>query len=144
VGSEAAEDHGVDRAEPGTRKHPNHGFGDHRHVVHDGVARSDAQAQQAAGEPRDLVEELAVGDAALLPCDGAVVHERHLVGPSPDDVAVEGVEASVQDAVAEPSVDRCIRVIQNAGPWVDPVDGLGRVAPEALGILEALPMGLRV
>src|SRR5207247_2858779 len=53
-------------------------------------------------------------------------------------------EAGVECAVSEPAVQRLVRVIEDARRGPDPVDCLGRLAPETFWVLEALPVGLRV
>ena len=62
VGGEAAEHHGVRRAEPGAGQHRDDRLGDHRQVDRDPVAGPDAELGQRVRRLADLVLELGVGD----------------------------------------------------------------------------------
>ena len=78
LGAEAAEDHRVRRADPGTGQERDHQLRDQRHVHRDDVARSHAQPLEHVGELRDLALEV------LVPQDAAVARlalpdERRLV-----------------------------------------------------------------
>ncbi len=75
---EAAEHHRVDRADPRAREHPEHRLGDHRHVDQHAVAALDAERQQRAREPRDLVLELRIAVGAQRARHRAVVDQRGL------------------------------------------------------------------
>ena len=61
VGGEAAEDHGVDRAQARAREHRDHGLGHHRHVDDHAVALVDSLTPEHAGAEGDRVAELEVG-----------------------------------------------------------------------------------
>ena len=90
VGRETAEDDGVGRPDARAGEHRDGQLGDHRHVDGDPVALLHAEGAEGVGEPADLVEEVRVGEGALvarlaLPVVGDLVAEA--VG----DVAVETV-----------------------------------------------------
>ena len=59
-------------------------------------------------------------------------------------VAVERVVAGVEGAVGIPAVERRPVGVEHTGGLVDPVHQPGLLAPEALGVLDAAPVGLRV
>ena len=106
VRREAAEDDRVDRAEPRAGEHRHDGLGDHRHVDDDAVAVVDAEVAQRAGEPGDLVAQLAVGEDLHGVRDRAVVDQRGLVRAPAVGVTVERVVARVELTAGEPAVER--------------------------------------
>ncbi len=66
LGRETTEHHRVDRADPGTRQHGDHGFGNHRHIDGHHVAAMHILAAQGVGELADLLVQLAKGDIARV------------------------------------------------------------------------------
>src|SRR5262249_56569056 len=58
--------------------------------------------------------------------------------------AAQAVKPCSPAPAAEPSVERRVRGIQNAGRRLVPVNLLRSLAPEALGIVKAPPESLRV
>ena len=134
AGGEAAEDHRVDGTDAGAGEHGDGGLGDHGHVDDDPVALGHPQAGEDAGEAADQVLELGVTDLALRLGDGAVVDDGDLVAAAGLDVAVDGVIAGIQHAAGEPAVEGGPGVIQDLVPGLVPVDGLGGLGPETLGI----------
>ena len=67
-------------AEPRAREHRDHRLRDHRHVDDDPVAALDALRGERAGEARDRVAQLAVGERRRRAGDRGVVDQRELVG----------------------------------------------------------------
>ena len=81
LGGEAAEDHAVDRADPGTGQHGDRQFRHQRHVDRNHVALADAQLLQHVGEPADLGVQHLVGQHAgvarlAFPDQGRLVPPR--------------------------------------------------------------------
>ena len=110
LGGETAEHHRVDGADARAGEHGEQRLGDHRHVDDDAVALADAEIDERRGKRRDLVLQLAIGDAPLRMRDRAVVIDRRLVAAAGGDMAVDGVEAGVQRRVGEPAaVDAGLR-----------------------------------
>src|SRR6185437_3951178 len=142
---EASEDHRMNRSKPGTGEHRHRRFGHHRHVDQDPVALDDAESLERAGEPRHLVAQLAIAEAADLTGGGAVIDERRLVAAPALDVPVERIPAGVELAAAEPEVKRRFAVVEHLVPALLPIDRLCRLSPEALGISEraAMRLGIR-
>ena len=66
LGAEAAEDHRVRRADPGTGQHRDDQLGDHRHVDRDDVALLHPQALEDVGELADLAEQVLIAEHAAL------------------------------------------------------------------------------
>ncbi len=133
---EAAEHDGMDGAQPRAGEHRHHRFRHHRHVDEDAVAFPDTGRRERAGKKRHLVAQLAIGEGRFRVGDGAVVDERRLLGAAALDMAVEGIPAGVHAPAAEPAVKRRIGGVEHLVPTALPVDRLGRVAPESLGIGE--------
>jgi hypothetical protein len=102
----------------------------------------DTLARERAREARDLVAQLPVREDRLRVRDRRVVDQRGLVGAAALDMAVERVRARVHPAAREPAVERRARVVEHALPWLHPVEQLGRVTPERLGLLERTAIDL--
>ena len=135
---EPAEDDRVDGAEPGAGEHRHDRLGHHRHVDHDPVALLDPQRGERAGEGGDLVEQLGVGEGGDRVRDGAVVDQGRLVATPVAHVAVEGVEAGVERAAPEPSVEGRVGVVEHAGRLGDPLDRLRGIPPEGVRVGDRL------
>ncbi len=102
VGREAAEDHRMDRADPGAGQHGVGRLGDHRQVDGDPVALLDAVRLQHIGHAADLGVGLGVGDLAAVGRIVALPDDRDVVG-AVRQVAVEAVGRDVQHPVGEPA-----------------------------------------
>ena len=140
LGGEAAEDHRVDRADAGAGEHGDHGLGDHRHVDGHYVAAVHVLPAQGVGELADLLVELAVGDFLVVGGIVAFPDDRHLVAAF-GEVTVEAVVRHVEGAVGEP-LDVHVMVVEGGLldllERLDPVDPLGLLAPEAVGVDDGL------
>jgi hypothetical protein len=86
VRGKPAEDDRMDRAYAGAGQHREGRFGHHRHVDQDAIALDDAEARQHAGETRDLVAQLAVGEMPDLSRDRAVPNQRDPLAPTRRDI----------------------------------------------------------
>ena len=133
---EAAEDHGMDGAEPCAGEHRIGRLGDHRHVDRDPVALADAAVAHDVRHAADLVVQLAIGDMLRFGRVVALPDDRHLVAARRK-VPVDAVIGDVGRAVLEPA-DRDLawsesRVL-DPGIGLEPVDPLALLAPEALGV----------
>ena len=145
VAGEPAEDDRMHGADAGARQHGDHRLGHHGHIDDDPVALADSQAGEAAGEPGDDIAEFPVGIGPdRVAGDRAVVDEGRLIGPAAVHVTVERVVARVEDSAREPAVERRIGVVEDLVPLLHPVDVLGHLAPEAVGVAEGSGMGLFV
>ena len=138
-GREAAEHHRVNGADARTGQHGHRGFRDHRHVDGDAVALVDTQRHQCIGHARHLFAQLAIADAAAFslgivgfPDDGGALG----VGVGP---AVEAVPAGVDHTIFEPlDLHRVPAPVAHGGGRLVPIEPPDLVAPEAIGIGEAL------
>ena len=130
LGGETAEHHRMDRADARAGEHGEQRLGDHRHVDDDAVALADAEIDERRGERRDLVLQLAIGDAPLRMGDRAVVIDRRLIAAAGGDMAVDGVEAGVQRRVGKPAAVDAGFGVEDRLRRADPVDPLGRLGPE--------------
>ena len=138
VGREAGEHHRMDRADPRAGQHRVGGFRNHRQIDRDAVALLDVAGAQDVGHLADFVVQLAIGDVlrlgriVALPDDGGLV--AALV-----EMAVDAVPGDVEHAVLEP-FDRDIAGreggVLDLGEGLDPVDALGLLGPEAVGVLD--------
>jgi len=140
---EAAEHHGVDRADAGASLHGHHRLDRHRQIDEHAVAFLHAQLLQAVGKAADAVIELLVGDLCHLAVvgledDGRLVRLRF-------EMAVEAVVGNIDLAVLEPGVEGGIRFIQHLGELLVPDQVVaGNLAPEPLVVLLALGVKLPV
>ncbi len=135
VGREAAEDDGMDGADPGAGEHRHGRLGDHRHVDCDAVAALDAELLQDVGEDADVVMEFAIGDVARLARVVAFPDDGRLVAAG-GQMAVEAIGGDVEGPVLVP-LDRDVRSeagVLDPGEGLDPVDPFRLLAPEAVGI----------
>ena len=119
-------------------EHRDHCLGNHRHVYDHAVASARAEPAQHACEPRDLIEELPVGQLPAGTSDRAVVDQGGLVAPAVVHMPVQGVEAGVQRAVGEPAVKWWVGLVQHDRRLAVPVDSARCRAPETLRVGEAL------
>ncbi|EZP38063.1 hypothetical protein BW36_01361 [Micrococcus luteus] len=141
---EAAEDHGVHRAEPRARQHRDVGLRDHRQIHEDAVSLADAARGQGAGQTGHRVRELGVRVAGDLAGHRGVVDQRDGVPAARLDVPVQAVVGGVQLAVREPAVQGRGGVVEGARGRDGPVDGARRVEPEPLGVAEGAGVGVGV
>ncbi len=132
--AEAAEDDGVNRAEPGAGQHGDGRLGDHRHVDEHAIALPDVIALQDVGEAADLAVQLRVGDRARL-ARLAFPDDRRLVLGRSAQMPVEAVLRDVELAADEPFRERRLPLERLLG-LLPPVEILGQVAPEFLGLLD--------
>src|SRR5208283_1504452 len=96
----------------------------------DAVALLHAQVTERAGEARDLVPQLSVGDGRDGIRDRAVINDRPLLTAAGLHMAVDGVIAGVENAALEPPGEGRIRIVQHLVPALEPSDLLGHFAPE--------------
>ncbi len=133
---ETTEHHRVNRADPGTGQHGDHGFGDHRHIDRHHVAAVHILAAQGVGEFADLLVQFAVGDVAAFGRVIALPNDCDLIAAL-GQMTVEAVVGDVQGAVGEPlDVDMVIVEgrLFDRGERLDPVETLGLLAPEAVRV----------
>ena len=95
LGREAAEHHGMDGTDPSAGEHRHNGFGDHRHVEDDTVALAHALGRDHAGDERDLIAQLAIGEGLLGVGERRVVDQRRLLGAATVDMPVERIVAGI-------------------------------------------------
>ncbi|MCY1359523.1 hypothetical protein D9M69_460990 [compost metagenome] len=137
---EAAEHHRVNRADPGTGQHGDHGFGDHRHIDSHHVAAVHILATQGVGELAHLLVQFAVSDVAAFGRVIALPDDRDLIAAL-GQMTVQAVVGNVQGAVGEPfDVDMVIveGSLLHRGERLDPVEALGLLAPEAIRVDDGL------
>ncbi|TNC93694.1 MAG: Acetyl-CoA synthetase [Stygiobacter sp.] len=123
------------RAQTGAGQHGDHRFRDHGHVDENAITLAHAQTAQQAGELGHLILQLGIGDGTNGVGDRAVIDDGGLSAATIFDVAIDGVVAGVDLATGEPAIERLARIIQNLVPGLVPVNILGGISPESLGIL---------
>ena len=133
---EAAEHDGMNGADARASQHAEHGFRHHRHIEDHDVALSDAEVAQHGAEQLHLRQHPAVSESLLGVSDRGIVDQRRLVVAG-GDVAVERVVAGVDDAAGKPAAVEALRLVEHLFRFFDPVDGIGRLAPETFRV--ALP-----
>ena len=117
IGREAAEDDGMDGADPRAGEHRIGRLGDHRHVDRHAVAPLDAARLQHVGEAADVRVQLAIGDLLVLGRVVALPEDRDLVGAVLQ-MPVDAVGRDVERAVLEP-FDGDVRIFVSwcSSPW---------------------------
>src|SRR5205085_8227901 len=136
VGGEAAEDHGVRRAEAGTREHGDRELRDHAHVDSDRRALADAELLEPVGEPDDVSLEVGERDRPPLVLRFALPVVGDLVAVSGLDVPVDAVEADVELAPEIPLRVGLLPLVE-LGERLEPGEPL-----PALGLPELLPVAV--
>ena len=134
LGGEAAEHHRMHCADPGAGQHRHHGFRHHRHIEDDAVALGDAEILHHGGERLHFVQHLGIGQFGDAAGQRQIVDQRHLVGASVRDMAVERVVAGVDHSAGEPAAIQAHAGIEHLLRGLDPVDFAGRLTPEPCGI----------
>ncbi len=134
VGGEPPEDHRVRRADPGAGQHRDNRLEDHRHVDRDPVALAHTEVGQRVRRLADLVLELGVRHGA-----GVVLRLTHPVDSDPvtqpvGHVPVHAVVRRVEAAPHEPLRERRVVPVEHAVPLLVPVEALGLLGPERLGV----------
>ena len=138
VGREAGEYHRMNGADPRAGQHGVGGLRDHRQIDGDAVALHDIAGAQDVGHLADFVVQLPIGDVLRFGRVVALPDDRGLVAAG-FQMPVDAVPGNVEDAVLEP-FDRDIAGreggILDLVERLDPVDPLGLVGPEAIGIAD--------
>ena len=140
---EAAEDEVVRRADPRAGQHRDDDLGDHRQEDPDHVALLDPAVLQRVGELLDVAVQVGVGDVALLALLAAPV-EGDAVAVAGLDVAVDAVVGDVELAAHEPLGERRVGPVEHLVPLLGPVERVGLLGPEGLGILLGLLVDLGI
>ena len=89
-----------------------------------------------ARQLRHLIAQRAIGEALLAVGDGRIVDQRRLLGAAALDVAIERVVAGVELGAGEPAIERRVRRVEHLVPAPGPIDRLGLLGPEPLGIAQ--------
>ena len=126
-------------------KHREDGFGHHGHIDDDSIAGVDAEVNEHAGRPLDLVLEIGIGVCLLFTRCRTVVDQRVLVGAPALDVTVDSVVAGVEAPALVPAIERRIARIEHLFCGLIPVDPRSSFAPEFLRVFEgrSAPVGQR-
>src|SRR4030095_4283726 len=110
----------------------------------DPVALLDPECDEHAGDTRDLVAQLRVGERLHGARYGAVVDECGLLAPAAIHVEVEAVVAGIERPADEPAVEGRARVVEDPVPALFPVDRLCCGGPEAVAVAEGSRVNLLV
>ena len=135
LGREAAEDEGVDGADPGDREGDDHGLRDHRQVDDHPVALHDPERGEGVRRAGHLALQLGVVDAAAVPWLPLEV-ERDPRAVAGGDVAIDAVDRDVEPPAGEPlgAGNGCLAAVTRPGrrPGVVGVPRLRPVQPPRL------------
>ena len=143
-GGETAEDHRVHGPQAGAGEHGDERLGDHRHVDEHPVPFGHALGRQGARKTGHFVAQLEVSEGLEGLGHGAVVDQGRLPAAAFVHMQVERVVAGVELAAGEPAVERLARVVQHLVPFLGPVALFGDLAPEAVGVLDRLGVGILI
>ena len=129
-GGEAAEDHGVDRADPGAGQQRDDGLGNHGQVHGHPVALGHAEGLERVRGLLHLLGQLRVGVGAGV-AGLALEVDGHPVPVAGLDVPVQGVVGRVDLAADEPLRERRVGPVQRLGEVLGPAQQLaGLLRPE--------------
>ena len=131
--AEAGVHHAVDGADAGAGQHADGPLRRQGHVDDHPVPLAHAQGFQPVGEPVHLLRQPGVG-VDLLGAVLAQPDERRLVAPLGGQVPVQRVVGDVGLAAHEPA-EVGILPLENLVPPAEPVQLIGRLGPEPLGVL---------
>ena len=140
VRGEAAEHHGVDRADAGAGEHRHRSLGNHRQVDRDPVALLDAERAQRVRQPADPVVELSIGHPLALVRVVAFPDDRRLVAVR-GEVSIEAVGRDVQLPVLEPADVEVADIeahVLHARVGTYPVHAPSHARPEPLRVADGL------
>ena len=133
VGREAAEHHGVRRADAGAGQHGDGRLGDHRQVDRHGVALAHPEVGQGVGGALHLLVQVGVGDVSSVALGLADEVDGDPVTAPCLDVAVDGVDTGVELTVGEPLRERRVAPVERLGEGCAPREVRpGLVGPEPL------------
>ena len=130
----AAEDHGMNRAEPRAGQHGKRGLRHHRHVDDHAVAAPHAKLGQGARQFRGSCEHLLVGEGFQPPGHRTVPDKGRLVSSPGSHTAVQRIEARVELPTREPLTIGAQGWVEDLVPWLGPGDALRLFGPPALGV----------
>ena len=119
VGGEAAEHHGVDRADPGAGQQRDHGLRNHGQVDGHPVALGHAEGLEGVRGLLHLLGQLGVGVGAGVP-GFALEVDGHPVPEAVLDVAVQRVVGGVDLPADEPLRERRVGPVQRLGEVLGP------------------------
>ena len=149
LGGEAAEDHGVDRADPGAGQQGDDGLGNHGQVDGHAVALGHAQGLEGVRGLLHFLGQLRVGVGAGV-AGLALEVDGHPVPVAGLDVPVQGVVGGIDLAADEPLGERRVGPVQRLGEVLGPAQQLaGLLRPEGgtvgvgLGVLGGRDHGVR-
>jgi len=136
--AETREDHRMDRADPGAGQHCYGEFRNHRQIQGNAVPFLDAETQQHSGKTVDLAEQGRIAQHPgfaifTFPVDG------HLAASPGVNVPINTLITGVQRSSHKPAPVG-FPPLQHAVPRFDPVQLSGLLVPEALRILDGIPM----
>ena len=137
-----AEHHRMHRADARAGQHRKHRFRHQRHIEDDAVALGDAEIGHHGGERLHLLEHLGIGEFRDRVGERRIVDQRHLIGASVRDMAVERVVAGVDHPSGEPAAIRAHRGIEYLFGRLDPVDLARRLGPESFRVAQRAGMDL--
>ena len=144
VRREPAEHDRMHRADPGAGEHRDRRLRHHRHIDQHAVAGLDPEPGQHPGDTRRPVAHLAIGEMLDRAGDRAVPDQRDPLAASRRDMAVERVPAGVEARAGKPAVKRRIAVVEHPVPAPLPIDRLGGLGPEFLGLFQRAAIGLGI
>ena len=133
---EPSKDNRMRGADAGAGQHGDGQLGDHRQVDVDPIALRHTEVLEDVGQPRDLVEQLRIGDGARV-TGLALPVVRDLVAASGHHVTVEAVVGGVELAAHEP-------LRKGQVPLADAVPTLVPVQCEGLAFPKFQPVVIRL
>jgi hypothetical protein len=139
----AAEHHAVHRADAGTRQHGERCLRNHGHVNEHAVALLHAQAEQHRRHALHLGVQIAEAVGALLVGFGRDANQSVLFGPCKQ-VTINRVVAQVGFSAHKPAAERRVAVVADNIKRALPVDELGLVSPEGVGLVDGAAVEISV
>src|SRR5439155_19520508 len=94
-----------------------------------------------AGTPRHTILQFTEGEGTNRPRNRTVVDQCRLVTATTSNVSIDRVIAGIDLPAGEPPVEGLCRFVQHLVPLLVPVDLLGRLGPEAVGIFDRTRVG---
>ena len=125
----------MDCPDPDRRQHRDDRLDRCRHIDRQAVAFTDPQAAKAGGDSLDLGEQLGIRERAS-PTALVERDQRPGVASTGRDVAIERVEGEVRVAAREPGEARTLAELERAFRSPRPIETLGGLEPEHVGVAQ--------
>lgn len=144
AGGKPAENDGVNRTDAGAGEHGKDRLRHHRHIKDDTITFADAALDQRCCDGHHFPKHLIIGKMALLAVHCAVEDDCSLAAAAGGHMPVQAIVAGIGFRAGEPAAIHALIGRENPLRRLEPVDVIGRFAPEGFGITFPGRIGLMI